>query len=53
MQTLPGVATVEIDANNRTATVSGKPEAFVVADAVEALKKCGFPADKTEELSGS
>jgi len=44
---------VEIDAANFSATVSGDTEAFVVGDAVAALEKCGFPAEETEELSGS
>ena len=53
MQSLPGVANVKIDAGEFSATVSGDVEAFVVADAQAALDKSGFPAETTEELSGS
>ena len=51
LASLPGVANVEIDADARTATASVKPDEFKAADAIEALKDAGFPADKVEDLS--
>jgi len=53
LQSLPGVANVEIDATEQTAVVSGDSEAFVLEDALAALEKCGFPADESESLTGS
>jgi len=53
LQSLPGVANLEFDKENRTVTVSGDSAAFVVDDAVAALDNCGFPAEETETLHGS
>ena len=50
MQKLPGVAKVDIDSDTRTAVVSGEAVAFSAADAVEALKSRGFPADTVKAL---
>lgn len=53
MQSLPGVANLDIDAEAMTVVVSGDASKFSVDDAVAALEKCGFPAEGTEKLSGS
>jgi hypothetical protein len=53
LQSLPGVANLEIDSKARTVIVSGDAEEFVVEDAVAALDECGFPAEETETLSES
>lgn len=50
MQSLPGVANVEIDADARTATVSVEAGKFDAARAVAALKNSGFPADSVKSL---
>jgi len=51
LQSLPGVANLEIDPKARTVIVSGDVEQFVVEDAVAALDDCGFPAEETEKLA--
>jgi len=50
LQSLPGVANVEIDADARTATVSVEAGKFDAARAVAALKNSGFPADKVKAI---
>lgn len=50
MQSLPGVANVEIDADARTATVSVEAGKFDAAKAVVALKNSGFPADTVKAI---
>ena len=50
MQSLPGVANVEIDADARTATVSVEAGKFDAAKAVAALKNSGFPADTVKAI---
>jgi cation transport ATPase len=53
LQSLPGVANVEINAEERTATVTVDPEKFKADAAVAALKESGFPANKAEDLSAT
>jgi copper chaperone CopZ len=50
LQKLPGVAKVDLDADARTATVSVEAGTFSAADAVDALKSRGFPADTVKGL---
>ena len=51
LETLPGVAKVEINADDRTATISVTSSDFKVEDAEAALQESGFPADSTEDVS--
>jgi hypothetical protein len=53
LQSLPGVANVEIDADARTATVSVEAGKFDVAKAVAALKNSGFPADTVKAIEAA
>ena len=52
MQSLPGVANIEIDANTFTVVVSGDTKTFDLENAVAALSKCGFPAEESKSLTG-
>jgi len=51
LQSLPGVANIEFNPAETTATVSVDPAAFKVEDAMAALLQSGFPADSAEDLS--
>lgn len=51
MQSLPGVANVEINAEETTATVTVDPETFSAADAVAKLSNSGFPAQTATAIS--
>lgn len=53
MQSLPGVANVDIDADARTATVSVEAGKFDAAKAVAALKSKGFPADTVKAIEAA
>ena len=50
-ESLPGVANIDFNAAETTATVSVDPAAFKVEDAMAALLQSGFPADSAEDLS--
>jgi len=50
LQSLPGVANVEIDADARTATVSVEAGKFDAAKAVSALKDVSFPAETVKAI---
>ena len=51
LQSLPGVANIEFNAAETTATVLVDPAAFKVEDAMAALLQSGFPADSAQDLS--
>jgi copper chaperone CopZ len=53
LQSLPGVANVEIDGDARTATVSVEAGKFDAAKAVAALKNSGFPADTVKAIEAA
>ena len=53
MQSLPGVANVDLDADARTATVSVEAGKFDAAKAVAALKQSGFPADTVKAVEAA
>jgi copper chaperone CopZ len=53
LQSLPGVANVEIDADARTATVSVEAGKFDAAKAVAALKNSGFPAETAKAIEAA
>ena len=53
MQSLPGVANVDLDADARTATVSVEAGKFDAAKAVAALKQSGFPADTVKAIEAA
>jgi len=50
LQSLPGVANVEIDADARTATVTVDAGKFDAAKAVAALKNSGYPAKTAKAI---
>jgi copper chaperone CopZ len=53
LQSLPGVANVDLDADARTATVSVEAGKFDAAKAVAALKQSGFPADTVKAVESA
>jgi hypothetical protein len=53
LQSLPGVANVEIDADALTATVSVEAGKFDAAKAVAALKNSGFPAKTVKAIEAA
>jgi copper chaperone CopZ len=53
LQSLPGVANVDLDADARTATVSVEAGIFDAAKAVAALKNSGFPADTVKAIEAA
>jgi len=53
LQSLPGVANVDLDADARTATVSVEAGKFDAAKAVAALKQSGFPADTVKAVEAA
>jgi copper chaperone CopZ len=50
LQSLPGVANLDIDADAKTVVVMGDPEVFDLTKAQSALDDCGFPAEETTPL---
>lgn len=53
MQSLPGVANVEINADAKTATISVETGAYDEAKAMAALKDSGFPADTAKMIKAA
>lgn len=51
LESLPGVASVDINPKDLTATIAVDPAKFSVEDAMSALMQCGFPADTADDVS--
>ena len=49
LKSLPGVATVKVDIDSGTTTVSVNPDEFEVDKAIEALVSVGFPDSSKKE----